>query len=191
MSASEDGPRSRQPLLARGRVAVARNKDFIEAISLVMTAFIALVSAILFFYTYQKSADFQGEVVANETWERYREIGLEYEDLNRGNLIYDSLDSRQKSRYALLVERLLMAADLVTVTASDDNEWRAAFEIEFVKHKNYLLSNDFLHGTNGLPSEFCTYRRDARAWIAYAFRAEKGRPVEAAEKKCIDMGMTD
>ena len=150
-----------------------------------------MISAVLFWLTSKETASFQGEVVANETWERYREIGLTYDDLTRGQVDYSKLDERQKSRYALLVERLLMAADLIAVTAPDDNEWRAAFEIEFTKHRTYLLSKDFLYGSDGLPSEYCTYRRNARIWIVYAFRNEKGEPLKPAEQTCMDKGFTD
>ena len=137
--------------------------------------------------TSAKEIEFQSELSANEAWISYRELLILHPDMAQAKIDFTQFDANEQIVYALLVERLLMSADLVTFSLADDKEWEGAFTIEFAKHRAYLASDQFLVGKNGLMSEYCTYRNGVRRWLLNAFKndAFAHQEISKAEEKCV------
>ena len=166
--------------------ALFSKHEFMQTAILLITALIALWSALLFKSTTEKNIEFQAEASANETWASYRQILLAYPDGFTGVINYSSLSGKRKYDYQFLVERLLMSSDLVTFSLEKDAQWEGAFAIEFKKHQPYLLSDDFLSGKNGVMSEYCTYRRGVRNWLIRTFKNDRvaWHRLGKAERDC-------
>ncbi len=154
---------------------------------LALTALIALAAAILSYRTSIKDQEFQSEIFANQTWESYRRLEMEYLQTFKSNAVYGTFVGEQKVLYELMVERLLMAADGVTIKLENDPQWRDSFVYEFRKHKGYLTDPNFLNEFDGAMSSYCTFRRGVRNWIRHSFKSDQdtSKRMTQAEKECL------
>lgn len=137
--------------------------------------------------TLKNQIDFQAEKAANDAWISYRDIGNQFPKFDGGDVVFQNLSEYDKVRYYSLVERLLMSADIVTISFSKDAQWRDAFSMEFVKHKMYLLSPRFLDQNDPHMSDYCTYRKPVRMWVGNAFKDDLAaqRRISVAEGECL------
>jgi hypothetical protein len=165
------------------------------AILLAVTAVATYNSYLLSNEAMKRSALLQSEIAGNVSWERFRDLQLDFRNSPNGrNYVYPSGDKMIDGDYELLSERLLMAADVITVVAEvdkswKDKQWAHSFAYEFRNHSDYFLSPAFLTESNGLMSSYCTYRSPVRRWLKASFEAkgyEKAlRKVSEAEDLCV------
>lgn len=118
----------------------------------------------------QSQIDFLAEEAANDAWVIYREVEGNFRTVGHTNIA--QMTDNEKYLYHLTVERLMMAADIVTYSLGKDKQWSGAFAIEFYKYKSFILNDLFLKEYNGNISEFCTYRDAVHLWIESAFQNE-------------------
>ena len=143
----------------------------------------------------KRSALLQSEIAGNTSWEKFRDLQLNFRNSSAGKgYVYPSGDNRKDTDYQLLSERLLMAADVVSAIAEvdeswKDKQWAHTFAYEMRNHRDYFLSTDFLEGSDGLMSSYCTYRSPVRGWLRSSFETKQDkeafRRLSDAEGACM------
>ena len=118
-----------------------------------------------------KQIDFNAEAAANSAWISYREVEERFLTVSTKTEL-SKMNKKELDLYHLTVERLMMSADIVTYSLDKDKQWENAFAIEFQRHKDYILSEDFLREYKDQVSEFCTYRHPVHEWILRAFKSD-------------------
>ena len=147
---------------------------FLEVVALFAAAALSYLSWTAAESATKKTILAQTEVSGNQTWSSYRDLEAEFQKQFGSAYSYLNKDEVANVRYRQLNERLLMTADLIAFQKEvdpgwSDPQWGDSFGAEFLKHRDYFLSDTFLRNANGLMSQFCTYRSEVRNWVAHAF----------------------
>jgi hypothetical protein len=154
---------------------------------LFVTALVTLLGPIYTGYIDGKRRAFEAEIHANQTWENYRRLEIEFVEKYGSEFEDFAKDPAKRVLYTLWVERLLIAADAVTISLEGDPQWRDAFTYEFVRHREFILSDEFLLPVDEGMSSYCTYRTGVRVWLRHAFRADEkaSKALAESEAQCL------
>ncbi len=173
-----------------GTISRFLRSDWFRNVTTFFAALVAVVSITATNYFQQRALksqiDFQAEKAANDAWIVYREFEDKFLTATKNPYDYSKMSAPEQKMAFITVERLLMAADIVTYSLGDDKQWEGAFAIEFHRHKNFLLSDAFLKEEGGRISELCTYRHAVHEWVERAMIGdnEAHQKIIAAHKIC-------